>query len=423
VSLVPGEIIARSYRLIRPIAEGGMGRVWIAEQIALERRVAIKVLTEEIIQSAHCLELFHREARSTARVDHPHVVRVLDFDVMDDGVPFLVLELLVGETLEEHVLRSGPLDGDEALELMRQTCDALGFAHECGILHRDIKAANLFLQQRSRGMDVKLLDFGIALRKSAGRPASIAGTPKYMSPEQLSGAILDERCDLFSLAVAMHYALTGQFPFPGDTAAEVAFAHGGDAPPITKLRPGLPPALDAWFARALAIDPDARFMSASEMLETFEDALTSHEHVAVAVSAPPPARSRTGWAKAGALAAMVTVFVFARFAHTTRAAHAAAPTPSPIVTRAYAAPPAAAAPVITAAVTATAMAPPAPEPIVVVPPSAPVPESHPMPPPAIRRASMRGKPIVIVKDVSPRDAGVDPHDLVIPGTEGFGNRW
>jgi len=112
VSLLPGEIIARSYRLIRPIAEGGMGHVWIADQIALERRVAVKVLTEEIIQTAQGLELFHREARATARVDHPHVVRVLDFDVMEDGVPFLVLELLVGETLEEHVLRAGPLDPD-----------------------------------------------------------------------------------------------------------------------------------------------------------------------------------------------------------------------------------------------------------------------------------------------------------------------
>jgi serine/threonine-protein kinase len=411
VSLVPGEIIARSYRLIRPIAEGGMGRVWIAEQIALERRVAVKVLTEEIIQTAQGLELFHREARATARVDHPHVVRVLDFDVMDDGVPFLVLELLVGETLEERVVRSGPLAPEEAHELMRQTCDALGFAHECGILHRDIKAANLFLQRRQHGVDMKLLDFGIALRKNALLPTTIAGTPKYMSPEQLSGGVLDERCDLFSLAVALHYALTGQFPFPGDTAAEVAFAHGGSAPPITSLRPGLPPALDAWFERALAIDPDQRFAHASEMFETFADALTARDVVAVAVSTPPPARSRTGWAKAGALAAVLTVFLFARFAHTSRAPSHSAPIPSPIVTQANAPPPAVAAPVV---VTATALPAPSHEPIVVPP----APDPQPRRAPIAHRVPPPPKPHIITPD-----AGVDPRDAVIPGTEGFGNRW
>jgi len=407
VSLVPGAIIARSYRLIRPIAEGGMGRVWIADQIALERRVAVKVLTEEIIQTAQGLELFHREARATARVDHPHVVRVLDFDVMEDGVPFLVLELLEGETLEERVLRSGPLDPEEALELMRQTCDALGYAHECGILHRDIKAANLFLQQRPRGMDVKLLDFGIALRKNAGRPVAIAGTPKYMSPEQLSGASLDERCDLFSLAIAIHYARTGLFPFPGDTAAEVAFAHGGGAPPITKLRAGLPPALDAWFARALAMDPDDRFRSASEMVETFEEAVSARD-VALAVSTPPPAKTSFGWAKAGAVAAVIAVVLFARFAHTARRPIHAAATPSPIVTQSAtpAPPPPPLAPAVT--VTATAM-------VVAPPPPAPDPEPLPSPPAPARAHRAKPRPKA--------QAPVDPRDVVIPGTEGFGNRW
>ena len=390
-----------------------MGRVWIAEQIALERRVAIKVLTDDIIQTAQGLELFHREARSTARVDHPHVVRVLDFDVMEDGVPFLVLELLVGETLEEQVLRCGPLACDEALELMRQTCDALGYAHECGILHRDIKAANLFLQQRQHGMDVKLLDFGIALRKSASRPTTIAGTPKYMSPEQLRGEVLDERCDLFSLAVAMHYALTGQFPFPGDSPAELVFAHGGAAPPITKLREGLPPALDAFFEKALALDPKERFESARDMLDAFEEAVAPR--VAVAVSAPPPVRSRAGrFAKAGALAALAAVIVFARFGHTAHATpHAVVP--SPIVTQPIAPAPARAAMATTPVVTATAIPPVAPA--LVEPAVATEPETRAS---IVRTAQMlRAKPRA---KTQARDASVDPYDLMIPGTEGFGNR-
>jgi serine/threonine protein kinase len=405
VSLVPGAIIAKSYRLVRPIAEGGMGHVWVADQLALERRVAVKVLTDEIIQTPEGRELFQREARATARVDHPHVVRVLEFDVTDDGVPYLVLELLVGETLEEHILAHGMLTVEATHELLRQTCDALGFAHECGILHRDIKAANLFLQKRSRGpeIDVKLLDFGIALRKNAPRPATIAGTPQYMSPEHLNGEDVDERCDLFSLGVAAYYALTGQFPFPGDGAAEVAFGHaGGTFPRVTRLRPDVPAALDPWFSRALAIDRAERFMTASEMLEAFDEALAARE-AAVAVSAPPPRptrSSRFGWAKAGALAAVVAVLLFARFAHTAKSQAHAEAQPSPIVTQPNTPPP------------AVTVAEPAPPPVVVaMPATEPEPEpARPPPRPKMKPKSRR------------RDAPIDPYDLVIAGTEGFGNR-
>jgi serine/threonine protein kinase len=394
-----------------------MGRVWVAEQIALERRVAVKVLTEEIIQTTEGRDLFQREARSTARVDHPHVIRVLDFDVTDEGVPFLVLELLVGETLEQHVVERGVLSIEETRELLAQTCDALGFAHECGILHRDIKASNLFLQRRPRahGIDVKLLDFGIALRKLAPgvRPSAIAGTPEYMSPEHLNGDEIDERCDLFSLGVATYYALSGQFPFPGESAGEVAFAHArGTFTPITKLRPDLPDGIDAWFARALAMERGPRFANAVAMLDAFEDALSEHDapHAAVAVSAPPaPSRSGLGWAKAGALCAVVAVVLFARFAHSGRPLAHAEATPSPIVTQPLPELPAAAV-----IVTATAFAPPEPIPHVDTPAFVVVSAtSAPKPPP------LRAKPKPKAAEC---DAGIDPYDLVIAGTEGFGNR-
>jgi serine/threonine-protein kinase len=275
--LQAGAVLARSYRLLHTIGEGGMGRVWIAEQLALDRKVAVKVLSDEGIQSKAALELFHREARATAKVDSPHVVRVLDFDVTEQGFPFLVLELLVGETLEERVLRMGSLPLDDARAILEQTCHALSAAHGCGILHRDIKAENLFLQA-GRRVDVKLLDFGIALMKDlSGGPRQMGpvGTPQYMSPEQMLGHDdVDERGDLFSLGVCIYHALTGSFPYPGETCAEIgcALSMGRFVPP-SAYRLGLPRGVDEWFLKAIAVRVEERFASPSEMLEAFERAI------------------------------------------------------------------------------------------------------------------------------------------------------
>ena len=299
--------------------------MWVAEQIALERKVAVKVLSDEAIQSRAALELFYREARVTARVDSPHVVRVLDFDVTDQGWPFLVLELLVGETLEERVQRSGGMPLGDIRAMVEQTCDALRAAHECGILHRDIKAENLFLQ-RSLGkhVDVKLLDFGIALFKSGAgaRQGCPVGTPQYMSPEQMLGEELDERSDLFSAGVCAYYALTGTFPYPGESVAEIgcALSRGTFVAPSMR-RPGLPSALDEWFRRALAVRVGERFSTAEEMSEAFAVALRPE-----GLDVPPPSsvsagnvaidvpELHEGWARAvwkaiGAMAALACVLV------------------------------------------------------------------------------------------------------------------
>lgn len=317
MSLQAGAVLARSYRLLHTIGEGGMGRVWVAEQLALDRRVAVKVLSDEAIQSQAALELFHREARATAKVDSAHVVRVLDFDVTDQGWPFLVLELLVGETLEERVQRIGALPLDDVREMIDQTCHALAAAHGCGILHRDIKAENLFLQAGKR-VDVKLLDFGIALHKNGtGGPRQIGpvGTPQYMSPEQMLGTAVDERSDLFSLGVCAYYALTATFPYPGETVAEIgcALSRGVFAPP-SFYRPGLPSGLDAWFQKALAIPVEERFTSPQEMSEAFARAIEPalrDTPVSVEVDL---ANLHEGWPSAvwksiGAIAALAAILV------------------------------------------------------------------------------------------------------------------
>jgi serine/threonine-protein kinase len=327
-------MLTRSYRLVHPIAEGGMSHVWVAVQTALERRVAVKILTDDVFRTAAGRELFEREARATARVDHPHVVKVVDYSITDDGVPFLVLELLSGETLAARVTRRGPITLAALRAIMEQTCDALACAHESGILHRDIKAENLFLQRRDGdAIDLKLLDFGVAMHRTQACPAGIVGTPAYMSPEQMTGAALDERCDLFSLGVCAYYALSGRFPYPGDTVVELTRSlTTGVHVPISKLRSDVPASLDAWFARALATSAADRFESARHMRAAFESALSPERDTPLAssVATKPRASPVARFAKLGALAATAAVIVFARVAHKPREAARAAPPPPPM---------------------------------------------------------------------------------------------
>ena len=282
MDLSPRQVLAGKYRLIRRLGEGGMGCVWVAEQLHLDRQVAIKVIGNRVLSEPSARERFEIEARATAKVESPHVVQVLDFDYTDEGQPFLVLELLVGETLEQRISREGPLSLAEARELLKQTTHALADAHAADIFHRDIKAENLFLVARDE-LFVKLLDFGIALsRERASMPGpggapvetSPIGTPLYMSPEQtMTIGTIDERSDLYSLGVSMYYALTGQFPFNAETLAVLSFAQQReDFKMPSRIRPELGPALDAFFMRALAFHPEDRFQSAEKLFEAFDRA-------------------------------------------------------------------------------------------------------------------------------------------------------
>jgi serine/threonine-protein kinase len=288
-----------------------MARVWVAEHIALAREVAIKVIADEALHTPLARELFEREARATARVESRHVVRVLDFDFTEDGFPFLVLERLVGETLEERITRRGALSLDDARRLLAHIGDAVSAAHACGILHRDIKAENIFLVRTKDGsIDARLLDFGVAMTKS-GRPLVVGtvGTAQYMSPEQMKGGAVDERSDVFSLAICVYYALTAMLPFDGESLAEVATALTRLCSSVREARPSLPQWLDAWFVRALARNRDERFSSVTEMCDAFERALarridrrtplTLEVDVAPVVAAGVPRRrSWIGWTAA-----------------------------------------------------------------------------------------------------------------------------
>jgi len=267
------------YRVIELLGEGGMGRVHLAEDDALRRKVALKTLkrTDESSQRR-----FVREARSAARVSHPNLCPI--FEVGEEGgQPFLAMELLSGETLSAR-LRRGPLTPPEALDLAEDLLSALAALHDAGVVHRDVKPSNLFLTPHGG----KLVDFGLAreLPSEVARsiasatdftsPGLIIGTPGYMAPEQVLGQPVDARADLFAAGIVLYEALTGRRPFPGDTAAAALSATLYEDPPALVGSPALV-ALDAPIRRALAKKPGQRYASAREMAEAVRGAARAAE--------------------------------------------------------------------------------------------------------------------------------------------------
>jgi serine/threonine-protein kinase len=284
MTLVPGTFVTPNICLVRQLGEGGMGSVWIADHRSLHTRVAVKFIAAELVRAEPAVvERFAREAELAAQIKSPHVVQTFDHGVMHDGRPYIVMELLEGESLRARLERNGTLSVEEQRTVVNQTCKALGKAHRLGILHRDIKPDNLFLTPDEDELFLlKVLDFGIA--KQTGLPqvskmtstGSMVGTPQYMSPEQvLSGSSLDFRTDLWAVAVVAYHGLTGDVPFQGETLGSlcVAIANGRFVPPSAR-RPGVPASVDRWFERALSVDRERRFASAKELAQSFSLAIS-----------------------------------------------------------------------------------------------------------------------------------------------------
>jgi eukaryotic-like serine/threonine-protein kinase len=274
-----GRKITPSLELVRELGAGGMGCVWLAHHAGLNADVAVKFIGAAGGERA--AERFAREARMAARVRHPHVVQIFDHGTTDDGVPYIVMERLEGETLGERLARAGALAPHETALLVRQVAEALGAAHASGVVHRDIKPHNLFLVSSGHALFIKVLDFGLAKPVAAEAVAGVTrtglclGTPGYMSPEQLiDGRPANAASDSWALAVVAYECLTCELPFEGRTVAALGHALGDGAlvPPTTR-REELPRALDAWCARALARDPAARFSTPAELALGFERAL------------------------------------------------------------------------------------------------------------------------------------------------------
>jgi len=283
-----GETLRGTYRVLRTLDQGGMGLVFEAEHIRLRRRVAVKVLARHLASDAQALARFNREAEIISQLEHPHIVQILDFDTTDAGEPYIVMELLKGESLAARLERDGCLPIPEAARIAYQVASGLFAAHNAAIVHRDLKPANIFLTEMAgQGTLVKLLDFGISKRVGVGRSLTgefdVLGTPDYMAPEQALGktASVDHRGDQYALAVIVYEMFSGQTPFSGEDVMDVLQkVVSSEAPAIERFAPHVPQAVSIVLKRALEKDPDARYGNVLD----FSMALSS----ACECSLPPP---------------------------------------------------------------------------------------------------------------------------------------
>jgi serine/threonine-protein kinase len=275
-----GDVLGERYRIEGKIGTGGIGMVYRAVQLPLERPVAIKVLHDDLLSMNELRVRFEREARALSALAHPHVVSISDYGI-DGDRPFLVMELLEGQTLEE-VLRRDPIDPERGVELARQILRGLAFAHSKGIAHRDLKPANVFLSRMPGGREhAKLLDFGLArMVENEGdeeltltKRGVVFGTPAYMSPEQATGSHADERSDVYSMGALLFELLAGRRPFVGDTRADLLRAHlTSPVPRLASIRPELRCRDDLvdLIDVAMAKEPRDRFVDASDMLAALD---------------------------------------------------------------------------------------------------------------------------------------------------------
>ncbi len=323
-----GRVLRGRYRLVRILGAGGMGKVYAAAQIGLQREVAVKVLrrlaNDDPVEQRAVVLRFQREVLAASRLQHPNTIRVYDYGTAEDGTLYLVMELLRGRTLGEALRAGAPLAADAVARLGAQVCRSLAEAHELGVVHRDLKPDNVFLVDVHGGLEqVKVLDFGIA--KIAAPPEhallgtlttsrTIVGTAAYMAPEQADGGEVTPATDLYSLGVILYQAIVGALPFEGKTSVSMMVKRSLDgAPELPETVGGraVPPELGALVRRLLARDPAARPGSALEVAEALE-ALTREAPTPFA--GPPTARRvvrRTTLVGAGAALLVAGALVLA----------------------------------------------------------------------------------------------------------------
>lgn len=270
----PGtRMIVDKYRLDRLLGRGGMGAVYAATHVELERPCAIKLLLSDFTSDADALERFRREARAAARLNHPNVADTYDYGVLHDGGAYIVMELVEGQTLREFMDAASAMPIAEAAEIAGQIAAGVDTAHRSGIVHRDLKPSNIILtRDHQEHLQVKVVDFGVAKLKEYSTTGggltssgSLIGTPRYMSPEQCAGHTTDARSDIYSMGIILFEMLTGQPPFDAPSATAIAIKHIQQPPPSLKeLRPEASLELDQFLRRVLDKDPEERPQSAAD---------------------------------------------------------------------------------------------------------------------------------------------------------------
>ncbi|MDY7230775.1 serine/threonine-protein kinase [Hyalangium rubrum] len=265
-----GKTLARKYRVEALIGEGGMGKVFRARQLALDKPVVLKVLRQSLLSDERTVARFQREAKAASRLNHPNSISILDFGQAEDGALFIAMEFVPGQDLHQILSREWPLQESRVVRIVSQVLSALADAHGAGVIHRDLKPENIMVEQRRNDADfVKVLDFGIAkITDSTGedgpaltRAGFVCGTPEYMSPEQARGAALDHRSDLYAVGVILYQLTTGLLPFESDSAVGFATKHlTEEPPPPSRRRPEarISTGLERLILRALSKNPDDR---------------------------------------------------------------------------------------------------------------------------------------------------------------------
>jgi serine/threonine-protein kinase len=267
-----GRTLGGRYRVEGELGRGGMARVYRGTDTVLGRPVAVKVLSPQFAEDANFVTRFRREAQAAARLNHPNLVQVYDTG-SDDGVHYIVMEYVQARTVADYLAGGGRIMPQRAVELAEAVCDALGVAHAQGVIHRDVKPANIMVTREGQ---VKVTDFGIArvtTNETIEQTAAVLGTASYLSPEQAQGGQIDQRSDLYSLGCVLYEMLTGRPPFTADSPVAVASKHVLEQPiPPSRINDDISPELDAVVMRALSKNPDNRYQDAEEMKEDLERA-------------------------------------------------------------------------------------------------------------------------------------------------------
>jgi serine/threonine protein kinase len=283
-----GSIIAGKYRVLRLIGSGGMGTVWEGVHATLGTRVAIKLIKPQFAQQPEARARFEIEARAAAKLQSKHAVHVYDYGLSPEGLPYIVMEYLDGESLSDAIVARGPLPPAEVAQIIAQAARALTKAHAAGVVHRDLKPDNIFLARSEEPVEglpyvVRLVDFGIAkmfeeeptpgqVPRAMGGPTregTVIGTPNFMAPEQLAvGGAPGPLTDLWSLGACTFAAMTGRLPFEGDVLGDIVLkVCAAPMPAPSKVHPTVPRGFDAWFARACSRDPPKRFQTPAELAQ------------------------------------------------------------------------------------------------------------------------------------------------------------
>ncbi|PKN28061.1 MAG: hypothetical protein CVU65_00445 [Deltaproteobacteria bacterium HGW-Deltaproteobacteria-22] len=296
-----GTRLGERMTLIQEIGRGGMGTVYRARHEILERDFAVKILRSDMRRDPVVVERFKREARAASRLEHPNVVFISDFDQLPDRRFYIVMEFISGKSLRDLLNTEGPMAVNRVCQILTQIADALDYAHEQGVIHRDLKSENIILTN-SRGREVaKILDFGLAKlvsdavdMQSITNQGQIFGTPETMAPEQITGGPIDNRVDIYAMGVLTYELLVGKPPFSGHML-QVLMAHKKQAPPKPSAdRKDVPPELDDLVLKCMAKEPSGRYSRASELVTVYQNILQQSAVVANRKTSPPMAPLRQG---------------------------------------------------------------------------------------------------------------------------------